>query len=193
MFEHMTNVKWLIAALCVLVTALVGAIAGREFSKWRDSKARSGMLEELRASSPMNLTEGDPFPSVDLLDLGGNSISAKELVIGKQAVVFFLAPTCDLCADVINAFRQEEDRLPSGVVVFAVCPTPPDVTRTYAQKLQLPFPVYCDVAQSFQSDYGMIAFPTLLTVDSEGCVQHINLGMTEDDPLRDVFRVLEQR
>lgn len=182
--------RWLVAGLLVFVVAFIGATAGRWFAGWRQDRARREKLEKLYSSNPARLNVGDPFPQVKLLDLGENPINTKTAIDGHMTLVFFLAPTCDMCSDLIEAYRKNIDRLPPELSVFGICPDTPAMARLYADEHNLPFSLYCDTAQSFQFDYGVIAFPTLIALDEEGVIRYVNFGMMEDYALEDIIEEL---
>ncbi|UCE65241.1 MAG: redoxin domain-containing protein, partial [Candidatus Zixiibacteriota bacterium] len=62
--------------------------------------------------------------------------------------------------------------------------------RLYADERNIPFPLYCDTARSFQSEYGIMAFPTLMVLDKNGIIRYINFGMMEDYALEDILQEL---
>jgi peroxiredoxin len=188
----MSKTQWFIAALAVLVLAFVGSVAGRWFAGWRQDRAHREKLEKLYSSNPAKLNVGDVFPQFELLDSEGNTVHTGSLIDARLTLVFFLAPACDMCAELIDAYREQENRLPSELNAFAVCPDTPAIARLYADEHSLPFPLYCDTAQSFQFNYGVIAFPTLMALDRDGVIRYINFGMMEDYALEDILRELAQ-
>ncbi|UCC81136.1 MAG: redoxin family protein [Candidatus Zixiibacteriota bacterium] len=187
---HLGKTQWILAALCVLVVAFIGATAGKWFAEWRQDRALREKLEKLYSSNPAKLNVGDAFPQLELLDLDENVIDTKTVIDGRMALVFFLAPTCDMCSELIEAYREHMDRLPPELNTFAICPDTPPMARFYADEHGLPFSLYCDTAQSFQFDHGVIAFPTLMALDENGVIKYVNFGMMEDYALEDILQEL---
>jgi peroxiredoxin len=189
---NMSKTQWLIAALAVLAVAFVGSVAGNWFAGWRQSKAQQEKLEELYSKSPANVLIGKAFPGVELIDLDSEIVDIEGQIEGHKTLVFFLAPACDMCTDLINAYRRESEGFPSDLQAFAVCPDLPQVAQVYASEHDLPFPLYCDTTQRFQSGHGVVAFPTLMALDSRGIVRYMNFGMMEDYDFGDVLNRLKQ-
>ena len=187
---HLSKARWFLAAFCVLVVAFIGAAAGKWFATWRQDRARQQKLENLYSNNPLKLKVGDAFPQYELVGPGGNTVNAGSLIDGHMTLVFFLATTCDMCSDLIEAYRQEKDRLPAEAGAFGVCPDVPEVAQLYADEHGLPFPLYCDTSRSFQFEYGVIAFPTLMALDKNGVVRYLNFGMMEDYALEDILQEL---
>lgn len=182
--------RWLLAVFLVFVMAFIGATAGKWFAERRQDRARRAKLEKLYSSNPAKLNVGDAFPQLELLDLEENPVNTKTAMNEHITLVFFLAPTCDMCSDLIEAYRKNTDRLPSELSAFGICPDTPAMARFYADEHDLPFSLYCDTAQSFQFDYGVIAFPTLMALDEKGVIRYINFGMMEDYALEDIIEEL---
>jgi peroxiredoxin len=95
-----------------------------------------------------------------------------------------------MCSDLIEAYREQKDQLPSELSVFGICPEFPDIAGLYANERNIPFPLYCDTARICQSEYGIIAFPSLMALDKEGVIRYINFGMMEEFALEDILREL---
>jgi peroxiredoxin len=188
----MSKMQWLIAVLVVLVVAFIGSMAGSWFAGWRQDNAHREKLEKLYSKSPANILIGDTFPEVELIDVDGKYADLEKLIEGHKTLVFFLAPTCDMCTDLIDAYRRESEGFSTGLKALAVCPDIPDMARAYADEHDLPFPIYCDTAQSFQSEHGVVAFPTLMALDTRGVIRYMNFGMMEDYDFGDILDMLKQ-
>jgi len=166
-------------------------MAGSWFAGWRQDNAHREKLENLYSRSPASGSIGDTFPLVNLLDTGGNPVELDKLIKGHETLVFFLAPTCDMCTDLVEAYRRESDRFPLDLKAFGVCPDLPGAVSTYAEEHDIPFPIFCDTAQSFQSKHGVVAFPTLMALDKHGVIRYVNFGMMEDYNFEDVLDKLK--
>lgn len=187
----LSKTQWIIAVLVVLVVAFVGSMAGSWFAGWRQDKAHHEKLEELYSSSPANVLIGDRLPDEELIDFDGKIVDLERLIEGHKTMVFFLAPTCDMCIELIDAYRRETEGFPADLEAFAICPDIPEEARVYAGEHDLPFPLYCDTAQSFQASHGVVAFPTLMALDTHGIVRYINFGMMDDYDFGDILEKLE--
>jgi peroxiredoxin len=188
----MSKTQWFIAALAVLTVAFIGSVAGNWFAGWRQSKAHREKLEELYSKSPANVLIGKTFPGIELIDIDSEIVDIEGQIEGHKTLVFFLATACDMCADLVDAYRRESEGFPSDLQAFAVCPDLPQVAQVYASEHNLPFPLYCDTTQLFQSRHGVVAFPTLMALDSHGVVRYMNFGMMEDYDFGDVLNGLKQ-
>jgi peroxiredoxin len=187
----MSKTQWLITVLVVLVVAFVGSMAGSWFAGWRQEKAHHKKLEKLYSSSPASILIGDTLPEVELIDVDGKTVDLKALIDGRKTLIFFLAPTCDMCTDLIDAYRRESEGFSTGLEAFGICPDVPDMARVYAEENDLPFPLFCDTAQSFQSEHGVVAFPTLMALDTNGVIQYLNFGMMDDYDFEDIQEILD--
>jgi peroxiredoxin len=188
----LSKTQWLIAALVVLVVAFIGSVAGSRFAVWRQGKAHREKLEKLYSNNPGKLAIGEAFPNVSLMNIDGERVDSGKSVEGHKTLVFFLATTCDMCSDLIEAYRRESERFPADLQSFAVCPDLPAEAQAYAGEHDLPFPLYCDTARSFQFEHGIIAFPTLMALDSRGVIRYMNFGMMEDYDFGDILEKLKQ-
>ena len=190
--SSLSKTQWILAALLVLAVAFVGSMAGSWFAGWRQDKAHREKLEGLYSRSPASGSVDDTFPRVELLDIDGNNVELDSLIEGHQTLVFFLAPTCDMCTDLVDAYKRESGGFPVDLKAFAVCPDLPGEARTYAGEHDIPFPLYCDTAQSFQSKHGVVAFPTLMALDKHGVIRYVNFGMMEGYDFEDILDKLKQ-
>lgn len=175
----------------VLAVAFVGSMAGSWFAGWRQENKHREKLESLYSRSPASGSIGDTFPRVDLMDTDGNHVELDTLIEGHETLVFFLSPACDMCSELVDAYRRESGGFPFDLKAIAVCPDLPGAARTYAEEHDIPFPLFCDTAQSFQSRHGVVAFPTLMALDKHGVIRYVNFGMMEDYDFEDILDKLK--
>lgn len=187
----MSKTQWVIGTLVVLVVAFIGSSAGRWFAGWRQDRARRDKLEKLYSKNPASLAIGEAFPLVELSDTDGGSVDLEKFLDGHRALVFFLAPSCDMCSDLVDAYRGESGKFPADLKAFGICPDIPEEAQLYESEHDMPFPLYCDTAQSFQIEYGVVAFPTMMALDTQGVIRYMNFGMMDDYDFGDILEKLK--
>ncbi len=120
---------------------------------------------------------GEPAPALVVPQVGGGTIDLAALR-GKPVWINFMATWCPSCQDefpLMNGFavRYADD----GLVVIAVDVKEEEGTvATFAQKLNVTFPMGLDVDGQVSTSWDVIALPIHFWIDAEGIVRDGALG-----------------
>ena len=120
---------------------------------------------------------GEPAPALVVRQVGGGTIDLAALR-GKPVWINFMATWCPSCQDefpLMNGFAVRY--ADHGLVVIAVDVREEEGTvATFAQKLNVTFPMGLDVDGQVSRRWGAIALPIHFWIDAEGIVRDGALG-----------------
>ncbi|MDH4037720.1 MAG: peroxiredoxin family protein [Candidatus Krumholzibacteria bacterium] len=119
---------------------------------------------------------GDVFPDVLLADSLGAGVGSIELVSGRGgAVVLFLDPTCEGCAEMATRWERA---VYDGVIepgrVFGITAETAAENARYRAGHGLSYPIYQDVEAAFLVRYGVDTYPMEIVVNRMGTVQAVS-------------------
>jgi thiol-disulfide isomerase/thioredoxin len=140
------------------------------------------MMVTLAASvaSAQRARPGAPSPEIDLPTLAGGRVQLSKLR-GHPVVVSFWGTWCPPCRDefpeLVRAYRTHE---PEGLYVLGVNGRDQELSTKAVQKFvdefSVPFPVALDKRGRTGREFGIIALPTTIFIDSGGVVRRVHFG-----------------
>lgn len=159
------SLRWIALVLVAIAVGYAGVRFGRSL---RDHRSTASVAE----APPFPFLPGDEFPGVALVDSLGRSLSSDSLIAGRGAVVLFLDPSCEGCADM--SIRWEH-ALAEGAFdpsrVFAVSRASDETNRAYRAAHRLSYPIYRDAADAFARQYAVLSYPLEVVVGASGTVR----------------------
>lgn len=154
----------------------VGVIVGK--STWQSSVsipiARQSSLAWIDEGSRLRLSLGDKFPPVPYITAGGSKGNASDLFEGEGAVYLFWSLGCHGCLTQARLWnRTMEPALKDSFrsVVFLDEKYTSEVDR-YADLLGDMQVVFVDMSR-LTEDLNLVTLPTIIAVDGEGRVLHV--------------------
>lgn len=163
-------------AIGVVVVSFLGVVAGTQFLSWRQERERQHRLEGLDSGEASKLRAGQKVPAVPLVGLDGSATSLVELCEATDALILFLAIDCEPCTEVVQTWHAYAGTFPEAVQVYGLCQDEPEYARAYAEKTASPFPLYCDTASVFGSEFELNVYPTVIGVKRGGTIRFIRHG-----------------
>ncbi|SFQ42028.1 TlpA family protein disulfide reductase [Salibacterium halotolerans] len=148
--------------------------------------------EEQAETQGGTLEEGDPAPDFELDTLDGGTMSLSEME-GTPVLINFWATWCPPCrAEMpdMQTFYEEND-----IEVLAVNLTDTEsgqsAISSFVEEMDLSFPILLDKDVSVAGKYNIQPVPTSFFIDSEGTVQHINIGAMNEDMMKSELEKLK--
>ncbi|MBD1379343.1 TlpA family protein disulfide reductase [Metabacillus arenae] len=121
----------------------------------------------------VGLESGNKAPDFELSTLDGEKVKLSELK-GKKVLINFWATWCPPCRAEMPEMQKIHKKYKDEVVVLAVNFTSSEknkeVVKTFANKLDLTFPIVYD-EEGVNSTYDIFSYPTTYLVDEEGFIQ----------------------
>lgn len=118
-------------------------------------------------------------------DLGNNTRSYNELKGEKLTLIDFWATWCKPCNKAIPELNKIYDLYKSkGVEIIGInCDGPRSVSKVapLSKSLQIQYPVLLDINSELKSELNILAFPTLIMVNSKGKIVWIHEGFVSGD------------
>jgi peroxiredoxin len=130
------------------------------------------------------------FPAVTVLTLDGEETNTRALLRAKDSLVIFIEIGCEACEDVMAVWKELADTVPPGLNVIAVAQDEPAYVADYAKQTGFPFPLYCDEAGAFGSEYHVGVFPTMVGVPADGRIAYIGKPVTPEFKPVDAWKML---
>lgn len=126
------------------------------------------------------LAVGTVAPDFELTTLSGQVIRLSQFQ-GQPVVVSIGATWCPACRREAPIVQNLHETYPDLVVLSVDCREDAETVQTFADELDLTFPIALDYDGQVLKSYGVIAIPTLFFVDSEGVIQaRIVEGVSEE-------------
>lgn len=104
------------------------------------------------------LKPGEPAPDFELQGSDGKTYSLKQFQ-GKEAVVLVWFPKAHTsgCTQECKSLRDQAEALKAyQVALFAISVDKPEDNRTFAENLQLPYPILSDPSRATARAYGVL-------------------------------------
>jgi len=118
-------------------------------------------------------------------DLENNTRSYNELKGEKLTLIDFWATWCKPCNKAIPELNKIYDLYKSkGVEIIGInCDGPRSVSKVapLSKSLQIKYPVLLDINSELKSELNILAFPTLIMVNSKGKIVWIHEGFVSGD------------
>jgi len=118
-------------------------------------------------------------------DLENNTRSYNELKGEKLTLIDFWATWCKPCNKAIPELNKIYDLYKSkGVEIIGInCDGPRSVSKVapLSKSLQIQYPVLLDINSELKSELNILAFPTLIMVNSKGKIVWIHEGFVSGD------------
>ena len=118
-------------------------------------------------------------------DLENNTRSYNELKGEKLTLIDFWASWCKPCNKAIPELNKIYDLYKSkGVEIIGInCDGPRSVSKVapLSKSLQIQYPVLLDINSELKSELNILAFPTLIMVNSKGKIVWIHEGFVSGD------------
>lgn len=123
-------------------------------------------------------------PAFTLTDLDDHSVSLNDFR-GQVVLLNFWAVWCSPCLVEMPLLESRYLSLKeAGFVVLGInFDDPQDDVRTYAEALQLTFPLLLDPGGLIQELYRIRGYPSSILVDREGLVRVVQVGLMSEDQL----------
>lgn len=172
------RVTWAVGAL--LVVGALGLLIGLGKMLGYDP------MGPARSHSPL---VGAPAPEVSLALVSGHGSDAGDRISvsslrGEVVLLDFWASWCHPCRQSIPALNQVHERYGSRIRMYGVNVQPelrPDGVRAAHRDFGADFPSLHDARQEAQSLYGVTSIPTLVMIDRDGVVRHVERGVPDPD------------
>jgi len=118
-------------------------------------------------------------------DIENNTRSFNELKGEKLTLIDFWATWCKPCNKAIPELNKIYDTYKTkGVEIIGInCDGPRSVSKVapLSKSLQIKYPVLLDINSELKTDLNLIAFPTLIIVNTEGKVVWVHEGYVTGD------------
>ncbi len=109
---------------------------------------------------------------------------------GRDHVLFFFTTTCPVCAETQPVWKALYESLNGEAEILAVSFDPPEVTRAYKDRMELPFPVLVvPNPNAFAEQFRLTAVPFTVQIASDGEVRNSWLGPLSDEDVRNIVSV----
>lgn len=184
---HSRYVKFLFAVIIGLAAVLSGILVGK-----RISRIGSEIPEAYAASDPHNesisrldsiyvrFEPGDSFPDEKYTDAEGRLKDFGSLLHGRNSLILFSSTGCEPCYELLESFDTKYlELLRPDVQVLACFPIDSrplsDEYLKVTSKMQV---IFTDI-EYWLLKYDMGFWPTVIGVDKNGIVKHIQLGFDE--------------
>jgi cytochrome c biogenesis protein CcmG/thiol:disulfide interchange protein DsbE len=136
--------------------------------------------EDIQLQAPVN---DSLAPNFKLQNLSGDPIQLMDLR-GKMVLVNFWATWCLPCEQEMPLIEEYYQRYSPNLVVLAVnADEPPDVVRSFVDKLQLSFEILLDPASRIDHLYKVRAYPTTIFIDKDGMIRFRHIGLLQEKQL----------
>jgi signal transduction histidine kinase len=112
---------------------------------------------------------GEPFPDFTLRDPAGECVNLTKIRNGRPAMVHFFRSVlwCGFCSiQLVELQHSYAEYEREGIPVFAICPEPPDLTKTFANQHGIRYYLLSDEGGSYIRRVGVL-----------------NTAVPEDDPV----------
>lgn len=124
-------------------------------------------------------------PNFTLPDLTGKSVSLSDF-LGKTVIVDFWATWCAPCVyqiPVLNSvWEKHRDRNDLVVLGVSVDVDGVEVVGPWIAEKNVTYPILLGEERLAQ-EYGVLGFPTLVVIRSDGSVESMHVGLIEEDEL----------
>ena len=178
--DGISKVRWALGVL--LVVSAIGLAIGL---------ARTLGFDPLGPSRSQSPLVDAPAPEIQLPivtgDGAGDRVSLAALR-GDVVLLDFWAGWCHPCRQSIPALNEVHERYGSRVRMYGVNVQPElraeGVRRAHAD-FGAAFPSLHDARQEAQSLYGVTNIPTLVIIDRQGIVRHVERGVPDPDDVGD--------
>jgi len=138
------------------------------------------------------LVPGHRFPSVPLLEATGETVVSDRLFASRGRIIIFVDPRCPSCAPAALRWQR---LVSSGQIdvssVAAITTASAEESRVYQVELGLTFPVYRDVYETLQNQYGVTGLPYEVIVDASGTIRATSVDTQRKIDVRQVKRQLK--
>ncbi|HWR82303.1 MAG TPA: hypothetical protein VN285_03275 [Candidatus Deferrimicrobium sp.] len=133
---------------------------------------------------------GDLFPTVDCIDVDGNTTNFERVIDGRPTAFLFVQYGCGPCYELLRFWVEEIDPIliPQAQVVICL-PDDAGEPPTPYENLIHGKTVVKYAKNLFQKTYNFVLYPTVVTVDKSGFIQHIQLGFDQTLDI-EVYRVM---
>ena len=177
--------------LAVVVVAVLGMAA----AYWLFGKRQADAYERrLSAGLPSMslLKKGDEFPSIELINTGGEPVNTANLIAGHKAIIVTLSPGCEPCALLVDSWKSQVDKIPRDLKIIGITSLSADQTLNYMDKTGFPFEMYCDTTHVLAVEYGLGAFPSIIGVDEVGRIVFVGEGWADGFGPEDAYRMIAE-
>ncbi|MBK7092865.1 MAG: redoxin domain-containing protein [bacterium] len=164
--------KKLIIVITVLAVAgMVYWIVGKDkLQNYYEDSDNSTPQQTSKTTEKYRLLIGQRFPTTNLTNTDGHTVSTSELLKGGK-VVLFLDPGCNSCEGMISKWVGLVDkRSVSAEEVIGICNMDPVDAALYSQERRMNFRLYCDTARYFWNNHDVTDFPLQLVVGKSGTI-----------------------
>jgi len=146
------------------------------------------------AESETLLVEGKVLEGFEVLSLEGET---QELhfsgadTAGKDHLLFFFTTTCGVCAETQPVWRALYESLSGSAEIVAVSFDSPEATRTYRDRMNLPFPVVViSDPNAFAEEHRLYGVPFTLQIASDGEIRDSWLGALSEADVERIRSVI---
>lgn len=131
------------------------------------------------------MTQAPPI-SARLLDGddSGSAVTLASLLTAGPLVLVFFKVSCPTCQLALPYFERLHDRAGGGLQLIGVSQDEPDLTRQFARRFAITFPILLDrAADRFPASnaYRLTHVPSIFVVEPDGAITHSWTGFSRAD------------
>jgi peroxiredoxin len=131
---------------------------------------------------------GFSAPEFKLITYLGDEVKLSDLK-GSPVLVNFWATWCQPCRlEMPNLQGRFEQYHPDIYVLAVNFDEPADLVQSFAEELNLTFPILLDPGGRIQSLYQIRGYPTTFLIDSDGIIRVIHIGFMTENQLDDYLK-----
>lgn len=120
---------------------------------------------------------GKTLPDISVKKLDGTQWSPRDEV-GQPHLVFFGAPYCEECKELMPVLRELAQQQGLGLVTFLYS-TPNEKATTYVDRMQIPQPVI-PITDKAGREYDVDVVPFAYAIDRRGVIRQKGLATSEE-------------
>jgi peroxiredoxin len=127
------------------------------------------------------LEVGAHAPDFRMKDLNGQTLTLKEVLGSRPALLAFFKVSCPVCQYTFP-FLQRLHEGGEGIAIFGVSQDPPAATREFNREFGLTFPTLLDEgAYAVSNAFGIDSVPSLFLIEPDGAVSLSVSGFSKQD------------
>lgn len=137
------------------------------------------------------LGAGMLLPDVAVVAIDGMATGLLAFARDGDLIVWLLSADCGPCDSVVTSWSRQP-AAPGSPRVVGVYSGPWEAARGHVRSLEPRFPLLCDTAQVFISQYAAMAYPTAIGVRRGGRIAYIRRGFDRAFGLAEAAAALRQ-
>lgn len=161
--------KWVINAVLIL-GVIIAAGAGLYLGLGMREKLNPVEFRYEESVPNALLGDGEEFPDVPVM-AADSSLHPTSALLNHGGVVIFMELGCPPCSVMSENWRETLASWSNHPVVLGIASASLDRITRYREKLAIPFPIYCDTGNVYETAYQVIDFPFQLVIDTSGIIR----------------------